>query len=74
MILAKGEKVQWSMIDRLSEIGKVCGMEMNVGKKTEVMRISRQPSRVQIVTATEEGRILKLFLCHDNMMQSEHGK
>jgi hypothetical protein len=36
------------MIDRLVEIGRRYGMEMNVGK-TEVMRISRQPYPIKIV-------------------------
>ena len=34
------------MPDKLTEIGTYCGMEMNIGK-TEVMRISGQPSPVQ---------------------------
>jgi hypothetical protein len=37
------------MIDILTEIGRCYGMEMNV-EKTKVMRISRQPSPVQIRT------------------------
>jgi hypothetical protein len=36
------------MIDRLTEIGRCCGMEINV-EKTMVMRISRQPSTIQIM-------------------------
>jgi hypothetical protein len=36
------------MIDKLIEIGRCCGMEMNV-KKTKVMRISRQPLPVKII-------------------------
>jgi hypothetical protein len=36
------------MIDRLSETGRRCGMEMNV-ERTKVMRISRQPSTVEIM-------------------------
>jgi hypothetical protein len=36
------------MVDRLSEIGRRYGMEMNVGK-TKVMRISRQPSPMKIM-------------------------
>jgi hypothetical protein len=36
------------MIDRLIEIGRRYGMEMNV-EKTKVMRISRQPSPIQIM-------------------------
>ena len=37
------------MTDRLSEIGRYYGMEMNV-EKTKVMRISKQPSPGQIMT------------------------
>jgi hypothetical protein len=40
--LAKEEMVIQEMIDKLIEIGKCCGMEMNV-EKTKVMRISRKP-------------------------------
>jgi hypothetical protein len=29
------------MIDRLNEVGRCCGIEMNVGKKTKVRRFSR---------------------------------
>jgi len=36
------------MIDKLIEIGRCYGMEMNV-EKTKVMRISRQPFPVKII-------------------------
>jgi hypothetical protein len=36
------------MIDRLTEIGRCYGMEINV-EKTKVMRISSQPSPVKIM-------------------------
>jgi hypothetical protein len=36
------------MIDKIIEIGRCYGMEMNMGK-TKVMRISRQPSPVNIM-------------------------
>ena len=36
------------MIDKLTEIGRCYGMEMNVDK-TKVMRISRQPSPLKIM-------------------------
>jgi hypothetical protein len=49
VILAKEEMVPQGMTDRLSEIGRCYGMEMNV-EKTKVRRISRQPSPVQIMT------------------------
>jgi hypothetical protein len=38
VLLAMDEKVLQGVVDRLSEIGRCYGMEMNVGK-TKVMRI-----------------------------------
>ena len=43
VLLTKEEKVLQDMIDKVIEIGRCYGMEMNV-EKTEVMRISRQPN------------------------------
>ena len=50
------------MIYRITETGRHYGMEMNV-EKTKVMRISKQPSTVQIMIyqTTGERRILQLF-------------
>ena len=48
VLLAKEGKVLQDMIDKLIEIGRSYGMEMNV-EKTKVMRISRQPFPVQIM-------------------------
>jgi len=48
VLLAKEEKVLQDMTDKLIEIGGHYGMEMNV-KKTEVMRISRQPFPIKIM-------------------------
>jgi hypothetical protein len=49
LLLAKEETVLQGMVDRLIEIGKRYGMKMNV-EKTKVLRISRQPSPIEIVT------------------------
>ena len=46
-------------IHSIVEIGRFCGMEMNVNK-TKVMRISRQPSPVRQETTGECG-IFQLF-------------
>ena len=46
--MAKEETVLQGMIDKLIEIESCYGMEMNV-EKTEVMRISRQPSPITIM-------------------------
>jgi len=48
LLLAEKRMVIQGMIDRLSAIGRCYGMEMNV-EKTKVIRISRQPSPVQIM-------------------------
>ena len=48
VLLAKEEKVLQDMIDKLIEIGKCYGMEINV-EKTKVMRISRQPFPVKMI-------------------------
>ena len=48
VLMAKEETVLQVMIDKLTEIGRCYGMEMNV-EKTKVMRISRQPSPVTIM-------------------------
>jgi hypothetical protein len=47
VLMAKEETVLQGIIDRRIEIGRCCGMEMNV-EKTKVMRISRQPTPVTI--------------------------
>ena len=47
VLLAKEETALQGMIDRSFGIGRCYGMEMNV-EKTKVMRISRQPSSIQI--------------------------
>jgi hypothetical protein len=47
VLLAKEEKLLQDMFDKLTEIGRYCGMEMNVDK-TKLMRISRQPFPVKI--------------------------
>jgi hypothetical protein len=48
VLLAKEEKVLQKIIDKLIEIGRCYGMEMNV-EKTKVMRISRKPFLVKIM-------------------------
>ena len=48
VLMAKEERVLQDMIDKLIEIGRCYGMEINV-EKTKVMRISRQPFPVKII-------------------------
>jgi len=47
-VVTKEENVLQDMTDKLIEIGRCYGMEMNV-EKTRVMRISRQPLPVKII-------------------------
>jgi len=49
VLLAKEEKLLQDMIDKLIEIGRCYGMEINV-EKTKVIRISRQPLPLKIIT------------------------
>ena len=48
VLLAKEEKVLQDIIDKITEIGRCYGMEMNV-EKTKVIRISRQQFPVKIM-------------------------
>ena len=48
VLLAKEDSVLQGMKDGLFEIGVCYGMEMNV-VKTKVMRMSRQPSPIQLM-------------------------
>jgi hypothetical protein len=47
VLLAKEETILQSMIDKLIEVGRGYGMEINV-EKTKTMRISRQATPLQI--------------------------
>jgi hypothetical protein len=59
-LLAKEEKVLQDMIDKLIEIGRCYGMEMNV-EKTKVMTISRQPLPVKIMIDQKQLEKLESF-------------
>jgi len=48
VLLAKEQKVLQDMIDKLIEIGRCYGMEIQV-EETKVMRILRQPFPVKII-------------------------
>ena len=60
VIMAKEETVLQGMIDKLTEIGRCYGMEMNVEKK-KVMRISRQPSPVTIMIEQKQVENVECF-------------
>jgi hypothetical protein len=60
VLLAKEEKVLQDIIDKLSEIGRCYGMEINVNK-TKVMRISRQPFPVKFIIDQKQLKNVKSF-------------
>jgi hypothetical protein len=60
VVLAKEEKVLQDMIDKLIEIGRCYGMELNV-EKTKLMRISRQPFPVKIMIDQKQLENVKSF-------------
>jgi hypothetical protein len=53
VLLAKEETVLQGMIERLVEIGRCYGMEVNVEEK-KVMKISGQPFQVQFMICEKE--------------------
>ena len=59
------------MIDKLIEIGRCYGMEMNV-EKTKVMKISRQPCPVKIMIDQKNWRmwnVLNIWVAFKQMME-----
>jgi hypothetical protein len=67
---AKEEKVLQDMIDKLIEIGRCYGMEMNV-EKTKVMRISRQPFAVKIMIDQKQLENVKSFKYLGSMLTND---
>ena len=58
------------MNDRLIDIGRCYGMEMNVGK-TNVMRLSRQPSPIQIIMDQKQLENMEYFNCFGNLIRND---
>ena len=54
------QMVLQGVIGRLIEIGKFCELENNM-EKSELMRISRQPSPVQIMTGQKQTENVQYF-------------
>jgi hypothetical protein len=67
VLLAKEGKVLQDMIDKLIEIGRCYGMEMNV-EKTKVMRISRQPFPVKIIIDQKQLENVEYFKYLDSIL------
>jgi hypothetical protein len=70
VLLAKKEGMLQGVIGRLIEIVRCYGMEMYVGK-TQVMRISRQPSLVQNMVDQKQSENVECFSYLDSIMTSD---
>jgi hypothetical protein len=70
VLLAKEEKVLQDMIDKLIEIGRCHGMEMNV-EKTKVMKISRQPFPVKIMIDQKQLENVESFKYLGSMLTND---
>jgi hypothetical protein len=60
VLLAKEETILQSMIDKLIEVGREYGMEINV-EETKTIRISRQPNPLQIKIDKKPGENVEEF-------------
>ena len=68
--MAKEETVLQGMTDKLIEIGRCYGMEMNL-EKTKVMRISRQPSPVTIMVDQKQLESVGCFKYLGNVLTND---
>jgi len=59
VLLAEGEAVLQGVIDRLNGIGRYYGMDVNVDI-TNVLRISKQPSPIQITIDQNNWRMWRI--------------
>ena len=60
LLLVKEETVLQGMIDRVIEIGGCYGMEVDV-EESKVLRISRQPSSLQIMIDDKQPKNVEYF-------------
>ena len=67
VLLPKEGTVVQDMIDRLFEIGRYYGMEMNV-ENTKVMRISKLPSQTQIMIGQKQLKNVNYLKCLGSMI------
>jgi hypothetical protein len=70
VLLANGEAVLQGMSDRLTEIGRCYGMATNA-EKNQVMRISRQPSPVQIMIDQRQQGNVEYFNNLDSLVTND---
>jgi hypothetical protein len=67
VLLAKEEMVLQGTTERLIDVRRFCGMKINV-KKTDVMRISRQPSLIRIMINQKQLGNVEYFNCLGSMI------
>jgi hypothetical protein len=67
VVLTTEEPVFQIMIDRPVEIGRYCGIEINVGK-SNVIRISREAPQLQIMTDEKKVDNVEYFKCLGSMI------
>jgi hypothetical protein len=70
VLLAKEEMVLQDMMDKVIEIGRCYGMEMNV-EKTKVMRISRQPFPVKLMIDQKQLENVESFKYLGSMLTND---
>jgi hypothetical protein len=70
VLMTKEEEVLQDIIDKLIEIGRCYGMEMNV-EKTKVMRISRQPFPVKIMIDQKQLENVESFKYFGSILTSD---
>jgi len=70
VLLAKEELVLQGVIDRLTEVAKCYGMEVE-DWKSKAMRISRQQSPVQIMIDRKQLANVEYFSCLDSMITND---
>ena len=68
--MAKEEKVPQGVIDKLIEVGRCRGMEINV-EKTKVIRISRQTSPVTIMVNQTQLESVRCFKYLGSMLTND---
>jgi hypothetical protein len=69
-LLATEDVVLQGMIGRLTEIGRCYGMEMNE-EQNKVVRISRQPSPIQIMIEQKQQENVECFRYLDSMLTDD---
>jgi hypothetical protein len=70
VLLAREERVLQVVMDRLIEIGRSYGMEKSV-EKTEVIRISRQPSPIKIMIDQKQLENVEYFSYLGSMLTND---